>query len=115
MMSNIKEYFEYRRNRKAAKREIAKLCSTALPVINGWSAMAVDLRRLVGRLANASKDMTSDELFRLVLSELANMLSTNEGRLVEIFTYLTSLTPDEMHRILVNAMVETNPELKDME
>lgn len=74
MTNKFKNYCEYRRNRKIAKRELTKLAATAFPVINETAAKAV----------------------------------SNAGRLIEILSYLSQLTPEEIQTILGHSIVETN-------
>lgn len=72
-MKKIREYLEYRRNKKLAKREMTKIASTTLPVIN----------------------------------EAVMKFQEDNGRIFEIISYIATLSPEEIQKILVHAMVET--------
>ena len=74
-MTKIKEYLEYRRNKKLVKREMTKIAATTLPVIN----------------------------------EAVMQFKEDNGRLFEIISYMLSLTPEEIQKILVHSVVETMP------
>lgn len=114
-MNRIKEYKEYRRNRKIAKREMTKLAATALPVINEVNTKTTNITKFVMKLVDASKNISGEKLIQMVLDETADVLKTDNVRLVEIFSYIAQQTPQDIQRILVNAMVKTNAKLKDRE
>lgn len=79
MFKKIREYLEYRKNKKIAKREFAKMATTTLPVVN-----------------NAIEK-----------------IKVNNVRIMEILTYMLSLTPEEIQKILVHSVVETIPDDKE--
>lgn len=113
MIKKIKEYMEYRKNRKIAKREMTKLAATALPVINEVNAKTANITKFALKLVDASKNVTGEKLFEMILNETSEILKTDSNRLVEIVSYIAQQTPQDIQRIIINAMVETNPKLKD--
>ena len=72
MIKRIKEYLEYRRNRKIAKRELAKMAATTLPVIREASDKGVDIAKFAVKLTNETKNIKGERLIELVLNELSN-------------------------------------------
>ena len=55
MMNRIKEYFAYRRNRRIARREFAKLTAAALPGIHALVEYGKELAESVQKMTAAAK------------------------------------------------------------
>ena len=113
MINRIKDYLEYRRNKKIAKREIAKIAATTLPVVREVSGKSADIAKFVVRLVNETKDINGDELVKIVISNIADVLKTSDNCLIEIVTYMASLSPEDIQKVLVHSMVQTMPNKKD--
>ena len=109
MINRIKEYFEYRRNKKIAKKELAKIAATTLPVIREISNKGTDIAKFVVKLTNETKNIKGERLVELVLNEVSTALQTDNNRIIEIFTYMASLSPQDIQKILVHSIVETMP------
>ena len=109
MINKIKEYFEYRKNKRIAKRELAKMAATTLPVIREVSDKGTDIAKFVVKLTNETKNIKGEKLVELVLNELSTALQTDNNRIIEIFTYMASLSPQDIQKILVHSIVETMP------
>ena len=109
----IKDYLEYRRNKKIAKREITKIAATTLPVVGEVSGKSADIAKFVVRLVNETKDINGEEFVKLVISNIADVLKTSDNRLIEIITYMASLSPEDIQKVLVHSMVQTMPNKKD--
>ena len=108
-MTKIKEYIEYRHNKKIAKRELAKMAATALPVIREVSDKGTDIAKFVVKLTNETKNIKGERLVELVLNEVSTALQTDNNRIIEILTYMASLSPQDIQKILVHSIVETMP------
>ena len=109
MINRIKEYFEYRRNKKIAKRELAKMAATTLPVIREVSGKGTDIAKFVVKLTNDTKNIEGERLVELVLNELSASLQTDNNRIIEILTYMSSLSPEDIQKVLVHSIAETLP------
>ena len=109
MINRIKEYLEYRKNKRIAKYELAKMASTTLPVVREVSDKSTDIAKFVIKLTNDGKNLGGEKLFELVLSEVSDMLQTDNERIIEILTYMANLSPQDIQKILVHSMVETLP------
>ena len=109
MINRIKEYFEYRRNKKIAKRELAKMAATTLHVIREVSDKGADIVKFIVKLTNESKNVEGERLVEMVLNELSTALQTDNNRIIEILTYMASLSPQDIQKILVHSIVETLP------
>ena len=109
MINKFKEYLEYRRNKKIAKRELAKMVATTLPVIREVSDKGTDIAKFVVKLTNDTKNVEGEKLVEMVLNELSTALQTDNNRIIEIFTYMASLSPQDIQKILVHSIVETMP------
>ena len=109
MIKRIKEYFEYRRNKKIAKREFAKMAATTLPVIREVSDKGTDIAKFVVKLTNETKNIKGERLVELVLNEVSTALQTDNNKIIEILTYMSNLSPEDIQKILVHSMVETMP------
>ena len=70
----IKEWLEYRKNKRMVKREMAAIIATALPFVN-------------------------------------KIMNENE-RVMEILTYIINMSPEDIQRVLVHAVVHSNKELE---
>lgn len=102
MINKFKEYLEYRRNKRIAKRELANL-----PVIRELSDKGTDIAKFVVKLTNETKNIKGEKLVELVLNELSTALQTSNNRLIEILAYITSLSPEDIQKIIVHSVVET--------
>lgn len=110
MLKKIKEYIEYRKNKKIAKKAMVSIAATVLPTVRELSEKGTFIVKFVTRLANETKNIESDELVKTVLSEISDVLKTSESRLIEIFTYMAGLSGEEINKILVHSIVETKDE-----
>ena len=109
MINRIKEYFEYKRNKKIAKREIAKIAATTLPVIREVSDKGTNIAKFVVKLTNETKNIKGERLVELVLNEVSTALQVDNNRIIEILTYIASLSPEDIQKILIHSIVETLP------
>lgn len=109
MIRKIKEYLEYRANKKIAKKEIVKMAATILPTIREVSNKSVDIIKFVTKLANESNNIKGERFIEMVLHEISTTLQTSDDRLIEILTYMANLQPSDIQKILVHAVVETMP------
>ena len=109
MIKRIKEYLEYRKNKKIAKRELAKMAATTLPVIREVSDKGIDIAKFVVKLTNETKNIKGERLIELVLNEVSNALQTDNNRIIEILSYMANLSPQDIQKVLVHSAVETMP------
>ena len=109
IIKKIKEYFEYRRNKRAAKRESVKILASTLPMIGQVSENGNKIFKFIINLVNEASGLNGDDLIKAILAEISNLLSTDYERLVKILTYMANLSPDEIQKILVHSVVETLP------
>lgn len=107
MRDRIKEYLEYRKNKKIAKRELAKMAATALPVVREASDKGTDIAKFVVKLVNTTKGVDGEKFIEMILDEAASILKTDNNRIIEILTYMANLSPEEIQKVLVHSMVET--------
>ena len=107
MFENIKANKEYRRNKKIAKRELAKIMANTLPAVNKITVKGVDVLNFVNKTIEASKNVSGEEVIKIILSNLAEVLKTNESRIVEIFTYMASLSPEDREQIISHSVINT--------
>ena len=107
MIKRIKEYLEYRRNKRIAKRELAKMAATTLPVIREVSDKGTDIAKFIVKLTNETKNIKGERLVELVLNEVSTVLQTDNNRIIEILTYMASLSPQDIQKVLVHSVVET--------
>lgn len=113
MINKINEYLEYRRNKIIAKRELAKIAATALSTIREVSDRGSDIVNFVVKFTNETKNVKGERLIELVLNEVSTALQTDNSRIIEILTYMTSLSPQDIQKVLVHSMVETMPDIKE--
>lgn len=113
MINRIKEYLEYRRNKRIAKRELAKMAATTLPIIREVSNKGTDIAKSIVKLTNETKNIKGERLIEMVLNEVSATLQTDNSRIIEILSYMSSLSPEEIQKVLVHSMVETMPDNKE--
>lgn len=113
MFEKIKNYIaerkEYRKNKEVAKKELVKIASTTLPAIRAFSDKGTDIAKFVVKLTNETKNIKGERLVELVLNEVSTALQTDNNRIIEILTYMASLSPEDIQKILVHSIVETLP------
>lgn len=107
MINRIKEYFEYRKNKRIAKYELAEMVATTLPVIREVYDKGTDIAKFVVKLTNDTKNVEGEKLVEMVLNELSTALQTDNNRIIEILTYMASLSPQDIQKVLVHSAVET--------
>ena len=77
MIKKIKEYMEYRRNKKIAKRELAKIAATTLPLINNTVKRSADIMNFITRLATEVNNVGLDEFIKTVQIEIVSYIVEN--------------------------------------
>ena len=113
MINRNKEYLEYRRNKKIAKKKKKKIAATTLPVIREVADKGTNIAKFVVKLTNETKNIKGERLIELVLNELSTALQTDNNRIIEILTYIASLSPEDIQKVLVHSIVETLPNDKE--
>lgn len=108
-MNKIKEFLEYRKNKKIAKRELARMAATTLPTIRDVSDKGNSIIKFIARLTNETKNVKGEKLVEMVLSEVSTVLQTDNNRIIEVLTYMVNLQPEDIQKILVHSVVETIP------
>ena len=109
MIKRINEYLEHRHNKKIAKRELAKMAATTLPVISEVSDKGTDIAKFIVKLTNETKNIKGERLVELVLNDVSTVLQTDNNRIIEILSYMASLSPQDIQKVLVHSAVETMP------
>lgn len=110
MIGKIKEYLEYRKNRKTAKRTLVRIAAALLPAVQNTAEKSSDIINFIIRLAGASKDINGERLVEMVLGEISSALQSDNGRMLETLTYMAALSPEDIRRILIHSAVETMPD-----
>ena len=106
MLKKRKEYLEYRRNKKTAKRELARIAATALPAARELSEKSADITRFILKLSYEAKSLQGEQLLEMILSEAASILTVSQSQLLQTIRYLATLDPDDIRRLLVHSMAE---------
>lgn len=107
MFKKIKDYFEYRKNVRNAKKQIAHLINTTIPIVNEVSEHSADIVKFIIKFVESTKSIDNEKLIEMVLSEVSHVLQTDNDRIIEILTYLANLSQDDIQKILVHSVVET--------
>lgn len=107
MFNRIKEYITYRKNKKIAKRELAIMAATTLPIIREFAEHKTDILNFIKNTALTAKDMNGSELVNMFIDSIADMFSVSHERFIEVGSYLIGLSPEEMQKILLHSMIET--------
>lgn len=99
-MFRMREYLEYRKNKKIAKREMAKLAATTLPLANQASEKGVDITKFVLHLVDAAKDAKDEKLLEIVVHEIAILIDKNEKQIINVLSYMAGLSRDDIMKIV---------------
>lgn len=106
-MKKINEWIEYRKNKKTAKREIAKIMAVTLPTINSVTSNATDIVKVFVSVTESCKNTPQEELISTVITTIADKFEEDESRVYEIVKYIATLSPSDIQKVLVDATVET--------
>ncbi len=109
MIKKIKEYLEYRRNHKTAKRELAKIAAAVLPTAREVSENITNIAGFVIKLTNETKNADGKEFMEMVIDKTAGLLNIDNNRIIQILTYMANLSPEDIQKIVVHSVVETIP------
>lgn len=107
MIERIKKYLEYRRNKKIAKRELAKMAAVVLPAVRAVSDKGAEIVQFVVKLTNETKNVNGEKLIEMVLSETAGALQVDNSRIMEVLTYMVNLKPEDIQKILDHSLDES--------
>ena len=114
MFKKIKEYLEYRKNKKIVEKELTRIAVTTLPIIGKTSANALKFINFITYVLNecdklGGEDLANrlQEIILEVVKTFADKFETDETRLFEIVKYIANMNPDEIKKIIINAQVET--------
>lgn len=113
-MKKIKNYFEYRKNRKIFKKNITKLGNTILPLINIITSSGLNIVAFATKLVETCGNLEGEELIKEThnlfidsLEVFANKFEVDEERLYEIVKYIATLDKDDIKKILMDAQIST--------
>lgn len=111
MLKRMKEYFEYKKKVKKVKREVIEFGATLFPLINKTTSNALNFVNFLTHIMEECNKLEGDELITSVLNVIADKFETNESRLYEIVKYIATMSKEDLQKVLIHAMVETNAEL----
>lgn len=109
MLNKLKEYLKYRKNKKIAKRELIAIMATTLPVAREVSVKGSDIIKFIVKLTSETKNADGEVLVKMVLDKIAELLKTDNHRIIEILSYIATLSSDDIQKIIIHSMVETMP------
>ena len=109
MINRIKEYLMYVKYKRTAKREIARMAATVLPIASEMAGKGADIAKFVVKLTNETKNVEGEKLVEMVLNEVSAVLQTDNNRIIEILTYIVNLEPSDIQKIITHAVVDTLP------
>ena len=116
MITKIKNYFTYRRNRKILKREMVNIAAYCAPTVTAALYSWTNLTDVVVNIVEELRETDRDELITTLVDRVATLLGTTNTRLVDILSYIAQLPLEDIQTIVAHAMVESNPEIpKDAE
>ena len=77
------------------------------------STKGADIVKFVVKLTNETKNIKGERLVDIVLNEASAALQTDNGRIIEILTYMVSLSLQDIRKILMHSIVETTSTEKE--
>lgn len=72
MISMIKNYLKYRKNKKIVKREMAIIGASLLPIISNASILSKDIILFISKLSKETKNVDGEILVKMVLDEVSD-------------------------------------------
>lgn len=113
MFNKIKNHFEYKRNLKKVKQELVGIGANLFPLINKTTSNALNAVNFITHVVEECNKLEGKELISTVIETVANKLETDESRLYEIIQYIATMSKEDLQKVLVHAMVETNEEINN--
>ena len=110
MIKKLKEYSEYRKNKKLAKRELTRMAAIVLPSIINFAEKKADTLNFIQNLVTGTKSLSGEELVRMVLDVIADKLVTDQTRIAEILQYMANMNPDDIQSVLLHSVAGTMPD-----
>lgn len=110
MFSKIRKYLEYRKNKKVVKKELVAIGATFLPIVANASNITSNILLFITKLSNELNSVGGEKFFELFLNELSGVLKTDNERLLEILSYIATLSPREIQAVITDAVVSTSTE-----
>lgn len=113
-MTKIRKYREYRKNKKAVKRELVAIASNTLPLVSKTTGNALKFVNFVTHIIEECNNLSGEELANRLqeiindsVKTFADKFETDESRLFEIVQYIATLSKEDIQKIIVSAQVET--------
>lgn len=106
MIKWIKNYLEYRKNKKIIVNALANN-TIAISMIGEAIESKKDWVDFILRLSKETKSLDGEQLVSMVIKEVSDKLSMDNARLVEILKYIFTMTPEQLNKLFVHAVVET--------
>ncbi len=78
MTERIKEYLDYRKNRKAVRRTLMKLTAAALPAAEELTALLSDGKRILEMLTYMA-ELTSEDLRKILIHSAVETMPDSPG------------------------------------
>ena len=75
MTERIKEYLDYRKNRKAVRRTLMKLTAAALPAAEELTALLSDGKRILEMLT----ELTSEDIRKILIHSAVETMPDSTG------------------------------------
>ncbi len=107
MINKIKDYLEFRKNKKIVKKEMAKIGSNILPLVSNGSKISKDIIMFIIKLSNELNHVGGDKFVEMLINKVSEVLHSDNQRIIEIFTYIAQLSPRDIQNILLDAVVNT--------
>ena len=90
--------------------DVRAFLGCVLPTVQDTAQKGSDIINFIIRLAGASKDLNGERLVEMVLSEVSNALQSDNEHLIEILSYMATLNPEDIRKVLIHSAVETIPD-----
>lgn len=107
MIERIKRYLEYRKDKKTAKRELAKIAAAALPAVREVSDKGAEIIQFIVKLTDEAKNVSGEKLIEMVLCSISGALQVDNSRIIEVLTYMANLKPEDIQKILIHSADES--------
>lgn len=106
MFKKIKEYFNYRKNKKIAKRAITNTIATTLSFVNKFTDNKSDTVDFFYKLVESSKEIGGEALVTMVLGEIVDKFALDNEKLINLVQNIASLSPEDISKIVSYSMVD---------
>lgn len=106
MLKRIREYFNYKKNKKIAKRAIINTTATILSAVNKFVENKADNINFISKLIDSAKEIDNGELITMVIGELIDKFALDNEKIIKLIQNISNLSPEDISKIVTYSMID---------